>query len=393
MLAQHSRPVGARRLFAAPAAIVLALALALAGAVVVAGPANAAPVTLVVTAPLAGATVTSRTFDVTGTGTDGGVVGVTDGTAILGTTTVGLVSPGVWSVTVTFPETAATAQTLTVAQLDPSDLADPAAGTVTLAITLPAAVAADPAGPIVVDVPVDGSTLTSRTVDFAGSAPVGSFVTASLLGQVVTSTTIAAGGAFAFTLPFPFALGDTVTVTFAGTDAAGVALVPVDVSFDLPAPVAAPVITAPVTGSTTTGTSVTFSGTGIVGDNIALVILPADAATTTALAALDPAAFTAPITVGAAGTWSVTYSLVLGSFTATALHTSAAVGDAAPEALSGSSNSVAFVLAAPVVTTVVRPAELAATGATTDALVGPGALLLGAGLLLVLAARRRAARR
>lgn len=376
-----------RRLLAIPVALTIAVTSALA----LAAPATAATDTLVVTAPTAGSTPTSRTFDVTGTGTDGSIVLVLSDApvAVLGKT---VVSGGQWTVPVTFGPDAATAQTLHVAQGDPASPDSPLAGEETIAITLPAASTAPPAGVITIVDPVDGAVLPSRDVTYLGTAPTGAFVSATLLGQSLASIRVDTTGKFALPVTFPPLLGAEQTVTFTGTDADGAPLAPVELTVTLPT-IPAPVIQSPTPDAKGTGTTITFSGTGVAGGLVGLAILPTDAASLAALAGVDATEINKPIVVDADGNWSATYTLAYGSFAVTAAHV-AATADGKFEVISElTTPPVTFSLVAPVAlaasTGSTGPAVLAETGAPVAPGLSAAALLLAAGGALLLARRRR----
>lgn len=225
--------------------------------------------------------------------------------AIIGSTTV---APGnAFTATVNLIDAETSPQTITVTQVpaitDP--VTEPEITEVDLVVNLDLPVVPPvPAGPIVVDAPEDSATLDSRIVTFTGSAPVGSdllFTIDDISGPVELN----AAGEFDFDVPFPFVLGDEVTVTFEGTDALGVALEPVDVTVTLPAPLAAPVITAPATGSTVTGPTVTVRGTGPAGANVFFVLVNSQA---------QSASEEAGPVIGADGTFSFTSQLTPGTY-------------------------------------------------------------------------------
>ncbi|BDI24131.1 hypothetical protein [Herbiconiux sp. L3-i23] len=258
-----------------------------------------------------------------------------------------------------------------------------------------------PAGTIEITSPLEGDTADTRTVTYTGTAPLGSSITATteypLLGDLALGPIpVDADGEFVVIIPFAPATENPVSVTFSGTDATGTALEPVTVSIDLPDPVDTPVITAP-TATSIVGTSVTFSGTGIPGNGIAIVIVPADEASLAALATVDPLSLAAPILVQPDGTWTATYTLALGTFAVTAVHISDPSTSLIPEILSLPSAPVTFSLVAPPIvtssinTTPVAPV-LPDTGPSEAALMGPLALALLAVGAIMLGARRRLAK-
>lgn len=287
------------------------------------------------------------------------------------------------------------------APVDPATPADPAlpADPTTPADPADPSNPADPtpAAAIKVTSPTEGATVTSRTVTYTGTAPVGSTITAStdypILGEEIELTlpvVVDAAGNFSLIVPFAPATENPVTVTFAGAQADGTALDPVVVSIDLPDPVAAPVITAP-TSAAIVGPTVTFSGTGIPGNAILLTIVPTDEPSLNALATVDPLSLAAPIVVQPDGTWTGTYTLALGNFAVTATHVSNATTVADLEILSLPSAPVTFSLVAPIITTASSSSShlLAETGPAQAGFLAPAALaLLGVGAFLLVARRR-----
>ena len=379
-----------RTRFASRAVIaVMTILLAVSGAALEAAPAYAALGTLEVLTPTEGQIVAARGFDVTGTGTDGGIIVVADGAGnLLGTATV---AGGAFTVPITFAETAAENQVITIVQGDPANPADPAPDTVSRNIVLPAPTTGTPSGPLVVTSPTDGQAFTTRIVSFSGTAPTGSTVTIAFNESSAAFTQpTAADGAFELTTPLPFELGDTVDVTIGGTDAAGIPLDDVELTITLPAPIASPVITSPRNGQQVTGptidlrdvsaTKVTVSGTGIPGQSVSIIAIPADEATLTAFATLPAGEFPSPA-VQADGTWSADLYLVPGNFTAVATHVSGGDGTSLP------STPVSF----SVVRAAVVP-QLAATGPVTTDFVWPAGGMLLAGVLLVLFSQARRSR-
>ncbi|MEF2978479.1 hypothetical protein [Subtercola sp. YIM 133946] len=191
----------------------------------------------------------------------------------------------------------------------------------------------------------------------------------------------------------------TVTGTLNGAD-----LNTVKRSFTLPDQnLPAPVITAPVAGSTVYGDQVTFTGTGTPGTNVIVVAVPTAAlqAAANARAAQTPPADPAdPIVVGTDGTWTVTLSAQPDDYTVTAVLADIGADGTIVSLLSPPSAPVEFILAAtpvaPVVVTTPTPtptptavaaaskSELADTGlgVTGAAAVAAFFGLAGAGLVL-----------
>lgn len=181
--------------------------------------------------------------------------------------------------------------------------------------------------PVDITSPADGSTVTGGAAfAVAGTAHPGAVVTLTVAGATVATVTASATGAWTANVTAN-ATGSTVVTaaeTVGGIQIAGADTVTVNAETVTPA-LAAPVISAPVAGSTT-GTSPTFSGTGIAGAQLTLTITASDGAQTVLT-----------IAVGANGTWSVTpgSALAAGAYTATAVQ-------AADGQTSGASNSVSF---------------------------------------------------
>jgi LPXTG-motif cell wall-anchored protein len=266
-----------RKLLAVP----VALTLALGGALLGAGAANAAPDTLVVTSPAATSTAASRTVVFEGTGTTGASVNVLSadsGARLIGPLSVS--ASGNWSGSYTFADTAAATQNLRVTQV----LGGSGAGERTLTLALPVSV-------ITVNSPANGATVDSRNPVFTGTAPIGSTITATVNGAEVSRTNL--GNSSTFSLAVPFAAGDrsTQTVTISGFQG-GRGLNAVNTSISIPfTPL---VVLSPTDGQALTSRTVTVTGTGI--PNAFVNVLNADGSR------FVPAA----ILVGNDGTWSGT---------------------------------------------------------------------------------------
>lgn len=384
-----TRTLSWKRLLAVPAT----LALALGGALLTAAPATAAPGDdLVVTSPAATSTQTSTTFAVTGTASDGATITITDD----GGVTVGsavAVPGGAFTATVTLVDAVTTPQTLVVAQVPVAGDPAPVVTEVTLVVNLDLPVVPTPFALVS---PADGADIPSRFVDFEGTAPAGATVTATVNGEEGFGSVFAADdGTFAFQGYFPFELGNDVTVVVTATQTDGTALTPETVTLSLLEPVAPPVITSPPSGSVITGGTVTFSGTGIAGNTVVVTVGP-DAATSALIfddddfdfAALVPSTVVAPN-----GTWTVSTTLPLGGYTAAALHTETPIDSVDSEVISLPSNEVPFTLVAAAIAPAATGgrAELAATGAVTSGFATPAALVILAGLGMLVMSRRRLA--
>ena len=256
-----------RRAVAVPAALTLALGGALFGATA----ANAAPADLVISTPSPGTTTDSREVTVSGTVQAGSRVDVYKGTAVEGTAaaTVTTGNSTAWSTTVTYDDTDAVDQSITVSGLVGFSGIDPQ----TIAFELPPVAGAKF---LTVDSPLDGSTTTSRTVTFAGTATVGSVVTV-LDGDDVEVGRQALGNASTYSIDVVYPDDATVAQTATvGGFVGGSGLTPVPVTFSLPAaqaPVPTKTVTldTPVAGSTTDSRTVTFTGTAPVGSTVTLV--------------------------------------------------------------------------------------------------------------------------
>ena len=373
-----TRPLTWKRLLAVPAALTLALG----GAVLTAAPATAAPLDPVtITAPVDGTVSAVRTVAVSGTGSDGDVVTVSAESDAFSPVDVIVPAGGIWNTSVTFPDTAAAAQTIVADQI----AADDTATTDSVAVIIPAPVV--PVVPFLVTSPADGADIPSRLVEFEGTAPAGATITVTVNGEEGFGSVFAEDdGTFAFPGFFPFELGTDVTVVVNATDTEGNELTPETLQLSLLEPIAAPVITSPASGAVITGGTVTFSGTGIAGNTVVVIVAP-DEATATAILAnpdFDITALVPTVVVGADGRWTVSTTLPLGGYTAAALHTETPITDVDSEVLSLPSNEVAFSLVAPVVRR-----QLAATGPVSGGFAAPGALVILAGLGMVIASRRR----
>jgi len=246
--------------------------------------------------------------------------------------------------------------------------------------------------PLDVTSPTSGTTTDSRIVEFVGTATPGAEVAANVDGAPFGGITADSNGDFVFEAEFPIGIGEDITVNVTAVNPDGTSATPVDIELTLPAPLASPVITSPTTGSTIAGGgAVTFRGTGIAGQTVALVILP-DQATIAANPNIDPLSLFPSAVVATDGSFVINATLPLGTYTAVAVHTDTPFDPLTSQALSLPSNEVTFTLAAAPAAAGPRGTELADTGATSTGMVGPAAGLLLVGLLLVAASRRRAAR-
>ncbi len=371
--------------------------------------------------PIADAPTLNRTVVFTGTGAEGATVTLTDGSGapVPGTAPV-VVTEGLWTLAVTYPDDAATAQTVTATQT--AEGLEPTVQTVSF--TLPAA---GTEAPFAVLTPAPGEVQPARTVVFSGTGTEGSVITlldANLQPIPGAQPVTVLGGAWLTVATFADDADviQLVTVRQTNEDAAAEDLV---VTVELPSvpPLAAPVITSPAAGEVVTGDRVTFRGTGQPGAFIGLLVVPtalaqdlldelaaagddaaADEAEVMALAAApaaapEPANPADPIPVAADGTWSVTLALPAENYTAIAIQALNAEGTVG---LSAPSAPVAFSLQpAPVAVpagtgTTGTPAAsgpsrtLAATGGEDiSGLAGIGILALIAGAAAIVVGNRR----
>jgi LPXTG-motif cell wall-anchored protein len=361
------------------------LALTAGGLAVSATAANAAPPTLTVTAPTEGQTVDSRTVTFTGTGTDGSTVNVldTNGDRVPGTTAA-VVSGGVWTTTGTYDEDAPVAQTVDVNQVTGGS----GGGEVTVDFTLP------PAFNFSVTSPTEGETLDSRTVTFTGTGTDGSTVNvldtngdrvpgteAAVVSDGVWTTT----GTYADDAP----VAQTVNVNQV-TGGAGRGEVTVDFTLP-PVLIPAPAITSPTNGQTVVGDAVTFTGTGVPGKNILLVVVPTELVNSLQSNAEQvPDNPADPIVVDADGNWTVTLALPPHDYTAEAAEVRLENG-VVTDVLSDPSAPVEFILvAATVAPANITPASgtLANTGSAPMGFIGLASLLLAAGAALLITRKK-----
>jgi LPXTG-motif cell wall-anchored protein len=259
-------------------------------------------------------------------------------------------------------------------------------------------------------IPVAGKPALARSVVFGGSAPAGAVITVTDKDKTVLgTTTVGELNTFAIIYDYPDDATSKQTVTVTGT-LDGKELNTVKRSFTLPEQnLLAPVITAPVAGSTVYGDQVTFTGTGTPGKNVVVLALPTSVLnaaddTLKAKAAPEPMNPADPIIVGKDGSWTVTVKATPNDYTATAVLADVDDNGQVISLLSDPSTAVQFVLAAtpvaPVV--IVTPAptptpaaaaasghQLANTGLDTVGIIAAAGLLSLAGLTLVAARRRK----
>ncbi|MFC7945289.1 Ig-like domain-containing protein [Microbacterium oxydans] len=242
--------------------------------------------------------------------------------------------------------------------------------------TLSGAAEAFDSEPLVIETPTDGSAVTGgEEIEVTGTATPNATVTLSVGGTVVDTVTADENGDWTGTVTAN-EFGNTEIVA---AQTVGTIVIPGTTSVTVvapAAPIAAPVITAPATGSTTDDSTPTISGTGVAGAVVTVTIRSADGAVTTAQA-----------TVAENGTWSVTVTAALanGTYTATAVQN---LGTD----ISESSGAVTFTIeAAPGTGGGGSDDNLASTGMGFDAtpIAGMAVVLLLVGGGIVLYARRK----
>lgn len=183
---------------------------------------------------------------------------------------------------------------------------------------------------IVIETPEDGADVTGGAdVDVTGTATPDATV-ALTVGSKVVTVTADADGNWAGTVKAN-EYGDTVIVasqSIDGIEIAGTDSVTVTAP---PAPLTAPVITAPVDGTSTEDNTPTISGTGVAGATVTVMVTGADGSEVTA-----------EVVVAADGTWTldVATELANGDYTVIASQTLDGV-------TSEDSAAVAFTVAVP----------------------------------------------
>src|SRR5580765_6237431 len=306
-----------------------------------------APAAPVITAPADGSTTADNTPTITGTGEPGATVTVNAGGTILGSATVD--AGGAWSLTPAAPLPDGPT-TITAIQADPAGNVSPTSAPVTFTIDTTA-----PAAPVIT-APADGSTTTDNTPTISGTGEPGATVTVNAGGAPIGTATVDAGGAWSLTPTTPLPDGAT-TLTATQADPVGNVSAPsAPVTFTVDTtPPAAPVITAPVDGSTLTDNTPTVTGTGEPG------------ATVTVNAGGAPIG---TATVDAGGAWSLTPTTPLpdGQTILTANQTDPA-GNAS---LASAAVTVVIDTTAPAAPVITAPADGSSTNDTTPTITGTG---------------------
>ena len=244
--------------------------------VTVDGTADAAPV---ITVPAEDALLTDGDVTVSGTGVDGSRVTVTVGGRTYGPVTV---SGGVWSLVV--PDLADGPYTATAVQVDP-------AGNRSAPSTAVPFVVDTAAAPPVITAPADGSRTGDTTPTVSGRGEPGATVTVLVDDVVVGTAEVDGDGRWSLELTTPLAEGPH-TAEASQVDAAGNTSAVASSTFavDLTAP-AAPVVTEPADGSSTTDTTPVLRGTAEPGASVEVGV---------------DGEVVGTVTATRAGTWSLT---------------------------------------------------------------------------------------
>lgn len=221
-----------------------------------------APAAPVVVTPANGATLSTSMVTVTGTSEPNAVVTVILDSGIAGTATAD--ATGAWSLTLP--------ATLSDGSHTVSARATDAAGN-TGAVSPVNAFTVDTAAPAapIIDVPASNALLSTATPVFSGTAEPGSTVTITIDGVVVGTVVADVLGRFSFT-PMTALPDGMHTVSATARDTAGntsPSSMAVSFTTDTTAP-AAPVITAPTTGTATNDNTPTLTGTAEAGSTVTI---------------------------------------------------------------------------------------------------------------------------
>ncbi|MBO3662968.1 Ig-like domain-containing protein [Microbacterium stercoris] len=227
---------------------------------------SVAPVAPVITGPADGSVTNDATPVITGTAEPGTTVDVTI-TNPDGSTTVIEDVPvvdGAWSVT--SPELADGAHTVTATSTDDAGNTSPVSAPVTFEVDT-----AEPAAPAITS-PTDGQTIGDTTPLIQGTGEPGATVTVVIDGEEVGTALVDAGGAWQFPTTEPLADGDH-TVSATQTDPAGNVSAPSDeVTFTVDSTIPAVDITSPAEGALTNDPTPEISGTGEPGSTITVIV-------------------------------------------------------------------------------------------------------------------------
>lgn len=185
-----------------------------------------------------------------------------------------------------------------------------------------------PEQPVVIVTPADGAAVEGGSdVDVTGTATPEATVDLSVGGTVIDTATVSASGAWTGTVAAN-EYGNTVIVATQTVDGA---VVPETDTVTVTAPVSAPAITKPTSGSTTEDTTPTIAGSGIPGATVNVTVTLADGTTWTG---------TATVTVG--GTWE----LIPGDVLPNGAH-SVVASQTINGVTSGASGAISFTVNAP----------------------------------------------
>ncbi|MDF1564849.1 MAG: Ig-like domain-containing protein [Deltaproteobacteria bacterium] len=301
-----------------------------------------APATPTITTPADGAILATNLPTFTGTAEAGSAVTVTvDGSLVCSATAD---AAGAYACTAG----AALAEGAHSAEATSTDAAGNSATSTPNGFTVDTLAPATPT----LDSPADGDTIATDSPTYAGTAEPGTTVDVTVDGSVVCTATADAAGAWTCSGSSPLGEGSH-SVSATATDAAGNATPTTEQTFTVDTiDPAAPIITDPADGKTTSDTTPTFSGTAEPGASVDVTVDGSTACTTTA---------------DAAGTWSCTAGAALAEGTHTV---SATATDAAGN--TGTSPDQALIIdtvspAAPVIT---APVDGAATNDTTPTFTG-----------------------
>ncbi|KQO59799.1 hypothetical protein ASF23_16085 [Curtobacterium sp. Leaf261] len=258
-----------RRLLVVPAV----LSLALGGALLTATSANAAVGNLVIASPTSGETVASRTVTFSGTANPNAQIRIHEGDSDAGAVIASdnsLDAGGNWSATYTYPDTAATAETVYVDGIvGGSGFSDAQARSFTLPAVAPAPVA------FAVTNPTVGQVETSRTVAVSGTGTSGSTVSVvDAAGTVlIPGNLTVVNGAWSGTVTYADDAATAQTLRFRQTTGAS-GNGDISVAITLPAASTAPTetfgVTSPTPGQVETSRTVDVSGTGTTGSTVSV---------------------------------------------------------------------------------------------------------------------------
>lgn len=249
--------------------------------------------------------------------------------------------------------------------------------------------------------------LTSRrNATISGTATAGNLVEFSVDGDIYARAYVEADGSFSGTIYFESTVANAQTIVVdevtpgTGTDSGEIVdTATVYVGLPTAPAVVVPEFTNPVAGSSSPNTAVDFTGTALPGTYVYVYVIPtafytlitSDNPTESQIAAGEAAIdlpvpdSASPVLVNAAGTWSITETLVPAEWTALAFD--AANADGSPVTFDEPADNVAG--SEPRQFVITSGTTLAATGADLEQTVLAGGLMLLAGAVLFFAGRRR----